>query len=136
VNPHLRHCVPPYINYPLKSKVSIMLCCQLCSTCYTAVWINDCLKRTSAIKVATMKATDDFFFSFTNRNYHVPTSKLILFTVSKDEWDTRGAFGKSMKNALYVLQYAKRLLSGWNDIKLWKNNTLTIVKSVKAPVSQ
>ena len=25
------------INYHLKSEVSITLCCQLCSTCYTAV---------------------------------------------------------------------------------------------------
>ena len=28
---------PSYINYRLKSKVSIMLRCRLCSTCYTAV---------------------------------------------------------------------------------------------------
>ena len=28
---------PSYINYHLKSKVSIMLCCWLCSTHYTAV---------------------------------------------------------------------------------------------------
>ena len=28
---------PSYINYHLKSEVSITLCCWLCSTCYTAV---------------------------------------------------------------------------------------------------
>ena len=28
---------PNYINYHLKSEISIMLRCQLCSTCYTAV---------------------------------------------------------------------------------------------------
>jgi len=54
---HLRHYVPQYINYLLKSEVAIMLPSQLC---YTAVWINSYLKRTSAIKVATTKITDDF----------------------------------------------------------------------------
>ena len=39
-------------------------------------------------------------------------AKLTLFTVSKDEWDTKEDTGKSMKNALYVLRYAKRHLSG------------------------
>jgi len=33
-------------------------------------------------------------------------------TVSKDEWDTKEDAGKSMKNALYVLRFAKRHLSG------------------------
>ena len=35
------------------------------------------------------------------------TAKLTLFAVSKDEWDTKENTGKSMKNALYVLRYAK-----------------------------
>ena len=30
------------------------------------------------------------------------------FAVSKDEWDTKEDTGKSMKNVLYVLRYAKR----------------------------
>ena len=34
-------------------------------------------------------------------------SKLTLFAVSKDEWDTKEDAGKSMKNALYILWYAK-----------------------------
>ena len=34
------------------------------------------------------------------------------FAVSKDEWDTKEDAGKSMKNALYILQYAKRHMSG------------------------
>jgi len=70
-------------------------CCQLCSTCYTEVQINNCLKRTSAIKVATMKIADNFHYE------HVP--KPTLFVVSKDEWDTKEGPGKSMKNALHVL---------------------------------
>ena len=51
----------PAINYHLKSEVSITFHCQLCST-YTALQIKNCLKSTSesAIKVATMKNTDDF----------------------------------------------------------------------------
>ena len=43
-----------YINYHLKSEVSIMLRWRLCSTRYTAVQIKSCSKNTSAIKVATM----------------------------------------------------------------------------------
>ena len=31
-----------------------------------------------------------------------------VFAVSKDEWNTKEDTGKSMKNALYVLLYAKR----------------------------
>jgi len=45
-------------NYHLKSEVSIMLCCQLDSTHYTAVQINS--KSTSVIEVATMENTGDF----------------------------------------------------------------------------
>ena len=51
---------PNFINYHLKSEVSIALCCRLCSTRYTAKQIKNCLKGTSAIKIATMKNTDDF----------------------------------------------------------------------------
>ena len=32
----------------------------------------------------------------------------IFFAVSRDEWNTKEDTGKSMKNALYVLWYAKR----------------------------
>ena len=44
-------------------------------------------------------------------------AKSTLFAVSKDEWDTKEDIGKSMKNALYVLWYAKRHLSGQSDVK-------------------
>ena len=53
---------PNYINYRLKSEVSIMFRCRLCSTRYTAVRIENCLKSTSAIKIATMKNMDDFCY--------------------------------------------------------------------------
>ena len=39
------------------------------------------------------------------------------YTVSQDEWDTKEGTGKSMKNALYVLQYSKRHLSGRSNVK-------------------
>ena len=86
-----------------------MLHCQLFSTRYTAAQIKNCLKSTSAIKIAIMTNTDDFCYE--GKPSH-STDKSTLFTVSKDEWDTKEDTGKSMKNALYVLRYAKRHLSG------------------------
>ena len=61
------------------------------------------------IKITTMKNTDDFRYEGKPSR---ATAKSTLSTVSKDEWDTKEDTGKSMKNALYVLQYAKRHLSG------------------------
>ena len=40
------------------------------------------------------------------------TTKLTLFVVSIDEWNTKEDNGKRMKNALCVLRYAERHLSG------------------------
>ena len=104
----------PIINIRLKSEVFITLHCRLCSTCYTAVRIKNCLKSTSAIKIATMKNTDDFRFKGKPSRVH---AKSTPFPVSKDEWDTKEDTGKSIKNALYVLQYAKRHLSGLSDVE-------------------
>ena len=95
-----------YINYRLKSEVSITPCCWLCSTRYTAVRIK---KSTSTFKIPTMKNTDDFHYE---GKPSCAIAKSTLFAVSKDEWDTKEDTGKSMKNALYVLRYAKRHLSG------------------------
>ena len=105
---------PSYINYHLKSEVSITLRCWLCSTRYTAVRIKNCLKSTSVIRVATMKNTDNFHFEGKPSR---ATAKSTLFTVSKDEWDTKENTGKSMKNALCVLRYAKRHLLARSDIE-------------------
>ena len=104
---------PSYINYRLKSEVSIMLCCRLCSTHYT-VRIENCSKSTSAIKTTTMKNTDDFRYK---GKLSRAITKSTLFAVSKDEWGTKEDTGKSMKNALYVLRYAKKHLSGQSDVK-------------------
>ena len=98
---------PNFINYRLKNEVSITLHCQLCSTCYTAIQIKNCLKSTSAIKIATMKNTDDFYFE---GKPSCACTKSTPFPVSKNEWDTEEDTGKSMKNTLYILQYAKRHL--------------------------
>ena len=101
---------PNHTNYRLKSKVSITLRCRLCSTCYTAVRI----KSTSAIEIATMKNTDDFCFEGKPSRAR---AKSTPFPVSKDEWDTKEDTGKSMKNALHVLRYAKRHLSGRSNVE-------------------
>ena len=104
-----------YINdYCLKSEVSITLRCWLCPTRYTAVQIKNCLKSASAIKIATMTIMDDFRYEGKPSR---AIAKSTLFAVSKDEWDTKEDTGKSMKNALYVLRYAKRHLSGRSDVE-------------------
>ena len=105
---------PNHINYHLKSEVSITLRCRLCSTRYTAVRIKNCLKSTSAIEIAPMKNTDDFHFEGKPSRAH---AKSTPFPVSKDEWDTKEETGKSMKNALHVLRYAKRHLLGRSDVE-------------------
>ena len=105
---------PSFINYRLKSEVSITLLCRLCSTRYTAVRIENCLKSIIAIKIATMKNTDDSHYEGKPSR---ATTKLTLFAVSKDEWDTKEDTGKSMKNTMYVLWYAKRYLLGRSDVK-------------------
>ena len=104
-----------YINYCLKSEVSITLRCWLCSPRYTAVRIKYCLKSTSAIKIATMTNTDDFHYAEGKPSHAI--AKLTLFAVSKDEWDTKEDTGKSMKNALYILWYAKRHLLGRSNVE-------------------
>jgi len=45
------------------------------------------------------------------------TTKSTLFTISKDEWNTKEGTGKLMKNELYVLQYVKRHLSAKSDVE-------------------
>ena len=52
---------------------------------------------------------DDFCFEWKPSRAR---TKSTPFPVSKDDWDTKEDTGKSMKNALYVLRYSKRHLSG------------------------
>ena len=127
-NPHTLKYVngavhPGYINYCLKSEVSITFRCWLCSTCYTAIRIKNCLKSTSAIKIVTMKNTDDFGYEGKPSR---AIAKSTLFAVSKDEWHTKEDTGKSMKNALYILRYAKRHLSGRSNVEQCKNQARSL----------
>ena len=101
---------PSYINYHLKSEVSITLHCQLCSTHYTAVLIKNCSKSIPKIKITTMKNTDDFCYEGKPSR---ATAKSTLFPFSKDEWDTKKDTGRFHKECIvYILRYAKRHLSG------------------------
>ena len=61
-----------------------------------------------------MKNMDDFHYK---GKPSCAAAKLTSFAVSKDEWDTKEDTGKSMKNALYILWYAKRHLSCRSDVK-------------------
>ena len=61
-----------------------------------------------------MKNTDNFRYE---GKLSRATAKLTLFAVSKDKWDTKEDTGKSMKNALFILRYAKRHLLGRNDVE-------------------
>ena len=83
-------------------------------THYTTLRIKKCSKSTSAIKVATMKKADHFHYK--GKPSHAIT-KLILFAVSQDEWSTKEDTGKSMKNALHVLQYAQKHLLDQSNVK-------------------
>ena len=57
MNPHIPHHKVPLTSIISESEVSITVLCLLCSPCYTAVQIKNCLKSTSVIKVATTKNT-------------------------------------------------------------------------------
>ena len=99
----------PAINYRLKSEKRIHY--ALFSVMFNLLHSINCLKSTSATKVTIMKNTDDFRYEGKPSQ---ATTKLTLFAVNKDESDTKEDTGKSMKNALYVLWYAKRNMFGSN----------------------
>jgi len=56
------------------------------------------------------------------------TAKSTLFIVSKDEWDTKEGTGKSMKNVLYVLQYAHLGMKRRRTVKKTKPIALAVIK--------
>ena len=94
----------PPVSQLLSEKRSIHFA-SFSAMFYTVVWImNYYSKITSVIKVANAKDTDDF-----QGSHHVLPPRNQHFTVSKDEWNTKV---DTMKNALCILQYAKRHLSG------------------------
>ena len=65
--------------------------------------------------------TDDFRMQ---RKPSRATAKSTLFTVSKNEWNTKEDTGKSLKNALDILQYANCILA-YVDCKLSKQRIQT-----------
>jgi len=94
VNPH-----KPHQNNGTKSPSYIFI-----------VWINNYLKRTSEIKVATMKIMDDFHYKWKpSHAYH----KIDTFRGEQRWMGHKGVhwYSKSMKNALHVQRYGKRHLS-------------------------
>jgi len=112
------HCAPQL--YQLSSEKK-MLHCQLCSTRYTAVRINNCLKITSAMKVAPPPLWKLRMISATNGSHNMPS----YHRINTQRWmgHTKEGTSKSMKSALYVQRYGKRQLSGWSDIEQRKNQT-------------
>jgi len=76
---------------------------------HATVQIKNCSKIISVIKVATMKNTDNFRYA---KEAITCNHQINAFIVSKDKWNTKEDTGKSLKNALDILQYAKRHLSG------------------------
>ena len=79
--------------------------------------------------VATMKSMDDFHYE---GKPSCVTAKSTPFAVSKGEWDTKENTGKFMKNALYLLHYAKRYTYVWLNqcpsVKKIKPVVLAIIK--------
>jgi len=86
---------PSYINYRLERRCFVAS--YVCSTHYTAVQITNCLKRTSAAKVVTMKITDDFHYEWKpSRAYHTFHDEQRWMVHKEDTV-------KSIKNALYCM---------------------------------
>jgi len=113
VNPciPLHHMPHSYQLSSEKKTLHLSPYCRLCSTHYAAMLLFN-LKRTSAIKVVTMK-----LHTISVTNGSLPQNRHLV--VSKDEWDAKEGTGK---NALYEQQCPKRHLLGWSNVKSEKSN--------------
>ena len=78
-----------------------------------------------------MKNTNEFHYA---KEAIMCTTKSILFAVNKD-MEHKKDTGKSIKNTVYILQYVKRHLSGWSDIKQWKIKAI-ILAVIKLSLSE
>jgi len=67
-----------------------------------------------------MKITKNFHCE---RKLSCAITKSTVFAVSKDEWDTKKDFGKSLKNALYI-EVCKRHISGRSNVEQRKKSSL------------
>jgi len=93
---------------------------------YSSTNLND-LKRTSAIKVATIKIMDNFHYKWKpSHAYH----KIDTFAVSKDEWDTKGALMSPWRTHRMYSGVAKRYLSGWGDVEKQKKKIKLIAVTI------
>ena len=86
----------------LKVEVAIMLCFQQCS------------ERTVRKALCNQSSNYRTYgrFPFTNVGKSSSYQKSTPWIISKQKWNIKEDKGKCMKYALYVLQYAKRHISG------------------------
>ena len=87
-------------NCHVNCEVSIMLHCQPSSTCYTALRIKKCLKSTfAAVKVATMKNTDNFCFK--RKLPHATTKSTLSLSVKMNGTQKRTLVSPRRKHCMY-----------------------------------
>jgi len=108
--------------------------CALSSTMFNPLHSKNCLKRTPAIKVATMKFTNNLHYErkpYSSHAYH-KNQHFLMSAKTKEE------NGKSEKNTWYVLWYANRhLLSRrYMNNKTIKPAALAIIELASQSVSQ
>jgi len=66
----IRWCLMPQLSSEIEVSISLVFL-----THYTIVRIKNCLKSTSAIKVATMKNTDDFHYTIKGSHHVQPPNQ-------------------------------------------------------------
>ena len=117
-----------------ESEVSITVLCLLGSPRYIAVQIVHCPSLSAMFNLLYSSTNQEVFkkhlciksshyekhrqFLAMQRKPSRATTKSTLFTVSKDEWNTKENTGKSLKNDMHVLQYTKRHTRNGCDGKL------------------
>ena len=116
--------------YQLLSEKSSIHCtyCQLqvhvCLTCYTAVWIKNHSKSTSAIEAGTMKNTDDPCY----KKKPLHATKLTLFAVSKDEWGTKLMRILASRWGMHCTYCGMPKGTFWTETMSSRENPVTVIK--------
>ena len=113
---------PSYINYHLKRSIHYALLSAMFTPLHSST-NQELFKKHLYNQNSHYEKTDDFRYE---RKPSRATTKSTLFAVSKEEWDTKEDTGKSMKNALCVLRYAKRHLSDRSNVKQGKNQARSL----------
>jgi len=102
----------------MKSEVFIVLCFQPCSTCYKAIWINNCLKSTFAIKLTTEKIWQ---ISILKGNHHMLSSNQhFLLSAKMNEIQRRALVSSWKMNCTYYdmskgISWAEMILNSKNQ---------------------